>query len=86
MKSFKFYEDPGHGWLAVKRKLLSQLGVLPHISSCSYEKGQTIYLEEDRDAGLFIQAFVMAFDKEPQLIEKHTNKNSFVRYLKHYEP
>ena len=46
----KFYPDAGHGWLAVKRKLLKELNILDKITGYSYERGQTVYLEEDQDA------------------------------------
>ena len=50
-----FHNDGGHGWYAVKRKLLEKLGVLEKISGFSYQSktGKTVYLEEDCDAGLF---------------------------------
>lgn len=47
---FKHYSDPGHGWVAVKRKLIVELGLLNAISPYSYQKGGTVYLEEDCDA------------------------------------
>lgn len=55
-KTYIFHSDPGHAWLAVKRKELVDLGLEDKISTYSYQKGQTVYLEEDCDAGLFIQA------------------------------
>lgn len=55
-KVYKFYSDPGHGWLAVKRDLLIELGIFEKITTYSYQKGQTVYLEEDLDAGTFIKA------------------------------
>lgn len=58
MKLYKFYNDPGHGWLAVKRKELVELGILGEISSYSYQRGNTVYLEEDGDASRFINACV----------------------------
>ncbi len=54
--TIKFHQDPGHGWYAVKRTLLNEVGVQDQISSYSYQNGQTVYLEEDRDAGLFLEA------------------------------
>lgn len=54
VKVYIFHQDPGHGWLAVKRKELIDLGLADCISSYSYQKGKTVYLEEDRDAPLFI--------------------------------
>ncbi len=45
----KFYSDPGHGWGAVKRRVLDELGIADQITYFSYQKGQTVYLEEDCD-------------------------------------
>ena len=50
------YNDPGHGWLAVKRDLLEQLGIADKISTYSYQRGATAYLEEDCDASVFFSA------------------------------
>jgi hypothetical protein len=54
-KTYVFHTDPGHGWLAVKRKELIALGIIDKISHCSYQKGDTVYLEEDCDASLFME-------------------------------
>jgi hypothetical protein len=51
-----FHSDSGHGWLAVKRKEVEQLGIADKVSKFSYAKGKTVYLEEDTDAGLFLNA------------------------------
>ena len=56
MKTYKYYSDAGHGWVAVKRKELISLGLLNNISPYSYQRGQTVYLEEDRDAAVFFKA------------------------------
>lgn len=45
----KFYSDPGHGWGAVKRRVLDELGIADKITHFSFQKGQTVYLEEDCD-------------------------------------
>jgi hypothetical protein len=51
--SAKFYDDPSHGWYAVKRSILATMGLLGAITSFSYQKGDTVYLEEDCDASAF---------------------------------
>ena len=51
---FNYHTDAGHGWIAVKRKLLDDLGLSNKITPFSYMKGQTVYLEEDQDAALFL--------------------------------
>lgn len=48
------YYDAGHGWIPVKRDFLKRLGVHHRVSSYSYQKGATVYLEEDCDASLLI--------------------------------
>lgn len=56
MKRYVFFSDPGHGWLQVTRADLKELDIEDKISSCSYQKGEYVYLEEDCDAGVFFQA------------------------------
>jgi hypothetical protein len=51
-----FHSDPGHGWLAVKLSELKMLGIATDISSYSYVKGKTAYLEEDCDMMAFLKA------------------------------
>jgi len=48
--------DSGHGWLSVKRKEIVELGISDKISSFSYANGKSVYLEEDCDAGVYIDA------------------------------
>jgi len=49
----KFYTDDGHGWGAVKRSLLVEYGILNKITWYSYQRGDTVYLEEDCDLPIF---------------------------------
>jgi hypothetical protein len=56
MKRLTFHTDPGHGWLEVSRAELRDLGLLDKVSSCSYQAAQRVYLEEDCDASLYIEA------------------------------
>lgn len=60
---FKFYSDDGHGWLAVKKKYLQELGIADKISGYSYQKGLTAYLEEDCDAEVFVKAMKQHFPR-----------------------
>lgn len=53
----KWFEDPGHAWLAVSRKEVERLGIADKISHCSFEKGEKVYLEEDSDAHIFLEAY-----------------------------
>jgi len=78
MKTYRFYSDPGHGWLAVKRDELIRLGILDQISSYSYQRGETVYLEEDCDASTFIAAKTKA-NEGLQFQESHTDNSSPIR-------
>jgi hypothetical protein len=80
----KYYTDPGHGWLAIKRKVLNDLEVADKITVFSYQKGQTVYLEEDCDAFLVMQklsekGITVTFDR------KHTNNRSPIRNYNRFD-
>ena len=53
-KIYSYYSDPGHGWLKVSRKELIKLGIQNQISSYSYQRKDSVYLEEDTDMRLFV--------------------------------
>ena len=57
LTKYFFYSDPSHGWLKVQRKELVELGIETQVSGYSYQKGDAVYLEEDRDASIFIDAW-----------------------------
>lgn len=56
MLTFVYHQDSGHGWVAVKRTLLAKYVPLSEITAYSYQKGATVYLEEDCDASKFLKA------------------------------
>ena len=73
MKSGKklfFHNDAGHGWLAVPRKLIKELGIEEKISAFSYIRGKTVYLEEDDDCFCFFEAIKEA-GRAFLLVEKY---------------
>lgn len=74
----KIYSDPGHSWAAVKRQTLYQLGIADKITSYSYQKGGTVYLEEDLDLPTLVTALALK-GEVVQYKEKHTNKYSPIR-------
>lgn len=80
----KFYADPGHGWGAVKRKVLDQLGIADKITAYSYQKGQTVYLEEDCDLSTLVTALALK-GETVQYKEKHTNKYSPIRNYERFQ-
>jgi len=64
---FYFHSDAGHGWLAAKRQDLKDLGILGRITNYSYQRGKTVYLEEDCDAPLFLKAYERKYGKKPEI-------------------
>jgi len=82
--SFNYYIDSGHGWVAVKRKLLIQLNILKQITGFSYQKGKTVYLEEDHDTRIFWDAFKNEFNCEPLLVEKVCGGRSPIRKYQNF--
>ena len=58
---FTLYYDAGHGWLAVTEAEAAQVGLTEgDFTAYSYKFGDTLYLEEDLDAGVFIRAWEAA--------------------------
>ena len=66
MKTYIWAVDAGHEWLAVKKQELEDLGIANDISSYSYMKGGTAYLEGDCDAARFIDAYKQKHGVEPK--------------------
>ena len=79
----KFYSDPGHGWAAVKRTLLDELGITQQISTYSYQRGNTVYLEEDCDLSTLLGA-LRAGGREFELCERHTDRRHPIRGYDHF--
>jgi hypothetical protein len=53
---YTFHSDPEHGWLEVGFSEIKRLGIEKDISQHSYRKGERVFLEEDSDAGKFLNA------------------------------
>lgn len=81
---FYFYTDPGHGWLDVPRALLHELGIAERVSRYSYQRGESVFLEEDCDYSLFRKAMMDA-GREFTTADIHTDGNSFIRSLPSYQ-
>ena len=84
MKTYKFYADPGHGWLAVKITELLELGIVTQISNYSYMRGATAYLEEDCDASLFFNSYRDKHGVDPKHTYTYTNNRSHIRNYDSY--
>ena len=77
-RKYTCYSDQAHGWVKVPREHLKILGIMSLISPYSYQRNGYVYLEEDMDAGIFIDT-ANAFGIEIRLDEKHTNRDSRIR-------
>jgi len=83
--NYRWYTDPGHAWLRVSTAVCKDLGILDRVSQFSYQsrQGTYLYLEEDCDAGLFLQAV-----KDKQLpchmLPTRYEDRSRVRHLPNY--
>ena len=90
---FRFYSDPGHGWLAVRMNLIYALGIQDQISGYSYRTGDTAYLEEDGDLSTFARAMEargFPFAEINKNIQyKHLESSSegnYIRRMRSYVP
>jgi hypothetical protein len=81
---FIHWEDPGHGWVEVKKTLLKELGIADKITGYSYMKGEYAYLEEDCDAMTFYNAYLKAFGKKPKFETEYCDYSHYVRHYPGY--
>jgi len=80
LKQYVMHTDNGHGWLAVKRNELVGLNLLSEISTYSYQRGKTVYLEEDSDLYKFLLAKYESEDDFQKALQKFF---SMIRYSHH---
>lgn len=83
---YKFYRDPGHGWLAVSRQELIDLHIDKQISKFSYQQHNQIYLEEDSDMPLFLRAKGQANTQIIDTIRRYPEQDSIIRSYEPYDP
>jgi len=86
MKTFTIivYNDPGHAWGKVKRKVLDNLGIAELVSPYSYQYKDNVYLEEDCDLALVCQHLLLNTNLQIKFVEKHTNRESRIRSYERY--
>lgn len=75
---YKFFQDPGHGWVEVPLAELRRLKIDGQISPHSFRNGHYAYLEEDCDFSAWAKA-KRAAGEEFDIVELHTNNDSIVR-------
>tara|TARA_R110000824_G_scaffold161892_1_gene337392 strand:- start:1115 stop:1372 length:258 start_codon:yes stop_codon:yes gene_type:complete len=82
---FTLYEDPGHAWLKVPRKMLGELGIANKVSKYSYQSFDFVYLEEDCDAALFFEAYEKEHGSKPKFqTSVARSRQSRIRKYKQY--
>lgn len=78
--TFQFYSDSGHGWLRVDVQSAASVGLDPSdFSPYSYQRAHWLYLEEDCDASLFVNAYMAKHSRTPPIKMNHTNGRSCIR-------
>lgn len=83
--AFDVYNDPGHGWIKVSKKHLIRLfgeQWRKSFTSCSYERGDYTFLEEDQDAATLIQRLK---DNQIQPVWRHHHTDRYSR-IRNYLP
>ena len=80
MKTYTFHQDPGHGWLEVPVTDLQELGLsIGDFTKYSYRRGENVYLEEDLDAGVFVNAYEAMHGQEVKYRSQYTDYDSPIR-------
>jgi len=54
--TLNYYQDSGHGWVKAKFSLIFKLGIADQISTYSYMRKDSVYLEEDCDLSRLYKA------------------------------
>lgn len=77
--TYRYTQDPGHGWVEVPTAELRELGIVKLITTYSYQRRGMAYLEEDCDAGTWMRAYRGRVGSEPVLREEHVDQDSPIR-------
>ena len=81
----KFHQDPGHGWLCIKIAELEALGIADKITSFSYMRKQSAYLEEDQDMTTYQNALKERGIELETVNGKMFNKDHPIRRFESYQ-
>lgn len=80
-KTFNYISGPSHGWLSVSHKDIPD-SIKDNISQYSYMTFDRVYLEEDRDMPMFMDAYGLDSDA---VNSKHV-ENEYIRSYGSYKP
>ena len=85
-KQFIFHEDAAHGWLEVSYQDVTDVDIHNEISEFSYINRflEKIYLEEDCDYTLFMNAFKNKYGYKPLEVNGRYHEISPIRDLPRY--
>jgi len=78
---FEYHHDAGHGWLKVPKKVIIDMGLWDSISPYSYVGTNNVYLEEDVDASIFIDAYKKKYGQDVKFDEIYDGDESKIRDL-----
>lgn len=81
---FRKIDDSAHGWLEVPKQLIAQLRIATRISRFSYVNRNYVYLEEDCDMTLFMDA-MRRMNYDFRISETYCDGDCFVRRLPNFE-
>lgn len=84
IRTYQYFTDPGHGWVKVPFKEIVKLGLEKDISNCSYIFKEYIYLEHDRDFGLFQKEMNDCGVKVQLTNHNAKSRHSRIRNYEHY--
>lgn len=84
-KKYDVYGDSGHSWCKVKFSEIIKLGIHNEISNFSYTRGDYVYLEEDCDLTVFVEA-LKKVNIKPYWKMHYTDKVSKIRSYSRYIP
>ena len=73
---YRYFVGDTKGWVEVRKSELAKANVLDLISTCSYEKGEYIYLDEDIDFSFFL----CLFNDNTELEKIQVKDNYFNQY------
>ena len=76
---YLYHQDPGHGWLQVRREELERLGLLSRITRFSYQMDEWIFLEEDQDMGVFLKA-KESLGEPVEMVSRHVETTPIRNY------
>jgi hypothetical protein len=83
--SYVFHEDSGHGWLEVPSREIKAMGLGGRITPCSYVFQDKAYLEEDVDAGTFLNMRKL-LPKPVSIQHNYLDGRCRIRNYPHYRP